>query len=215
MRWAHVHRWQAGVRARRVALAHCALVVWLGLVGQAAAAEVAWVARINGAPTIVRGGASGPLEVGAAVSPGDRISTDEHSKVKLLLVDDSVLAIGPQSQVIIDELALRSESRTGRLRVLVGRFKLAIAEWLGGRSDYEVQMPTAVAGVRGTVLWGDTQLDTICALRGTVEVRTLAGTRVATLEHGHCESQMGSGHSKPLTPSREDLDKYLREVTLE
>jgi hypothetical protein len=153
--------------------------------------------------------------VGAAVGPGDRINTDGHSKIKLLLADDSVLAIGPQSQVTIDELMLRPDSRTGRLRVLVGRFKLAIAEWLGGRSDYEVRMPTAVAGVRGTVLWGDTQLDAICALRGTVEVRTLAGTRVATLEPGRCESQMGTGHAKPLTPSREDLDKYLRDVTLE
>ncbi len=215
MRWACVHRWQTGVRVRRVALAECALIAWLGLVGRAVATDVAWVARINGAPTIVRAGASGPLDAGAAVSPGDRISTDEHSKVKLLLADDSVLAIGPQSQVTIDELALRPDGRTGRLHVLVGRFKLAIAEWLGGRSDYEVRMPTAVAGVRGTVLWGDTQLDAICALRGTVEVLTLTGARVATLERGHCETQMGSGHSKPLTPTREELDTYLREVTLE
>jgi hypothetical protein len=99
--------------------------------------------------------------------------------------------------------------------VLFGRFKLAIADWLNGPSDYQVDTPTAVAGVRGTVLWGDTQLDAICALRGHVEVRTVRGNATATLEAGHCVTDMAKGEVAPLVPSREDLEKYLREVTLD
>ena len=179
------------------------------------AAEAGWVARINGKPSITRGDKTEPLKQGDTVRAGDRINTDDTAKVKLLLADDSVLAIGPRSQVVIDELLLSSDSRKGRLNVLVGRFKIAIAAWLNGRSDYEVRTPTAVAGVRGTVLWGDTQLDAICALQGDVEVRSLQGAPMADLHTGKCVAEMGRGEAVSLVPSREDLEKYLKEVTLD
>src|SRR5262249_22690812 len=181
----------------------------------AGAADAGWVARINGKPTITRGTQTEPLRMGDAVRVGDRITTDEAAKVKILLADDSVLAIGPRSQVTIDELLLSGDTRKGRLHVLVGRFKLAIAAWLNGKSDYEVETPTAVAGVRGTVLWGDTQLDTICALHGEVQVRSLQGATLADLQAGKCVAEMGKGPPVSLVPSRENLEKYLKEVTLD
>lgn len=180
------------------------------------AADAGLVAGINGAPTVTRGDKTEPLKQGASVQVGDRITTDGAAKVKILLADDSVLAIGPGSQVTIDELVLSSDSRKGRLSVLVGRFKIAIADWLrGGSSDYQVRMPTAVAGVRGTVLWGDTQLDAICALHGNVQVLTPQGDPMADLVTGHCVTNMGRGKPEPLEPSREALEKYLKEVTLD
>lgn len=193
--------------------AAAALLLWFTTA--ALAADAGWVAGINGQPSVTRAGKAAPLKRGDPVSVGDHIITDAASKVKVLLADDSVLAIGPRSDVTIDELALGPAQRTGRLQVLVGRFKLAIAAWLNGPSDYEVRTPTAVAGVRGTVLWGDTELDTICALHGTVEVRAARGNAVATLDAGHCVSHMGQGETAPLTPSREELEKYLREVSLD
>lgn len=202
-------------RSRRwLAVAGLALPLWHAGVA-AAANEAGWVAGINGTPTVSRGTATTPLNRGDTVLVGDRIDTDAGAKVKLLLADDSVLAIGPRSQVILNELVLDSRGRKGRLEVLVGRFKLAIAEWLNGASDYEVRTPTAIAGVRGTVLWGDTQLDAICALRGHVEVRTIRGHATAELDPGHCVTRMGRGETKPLVPSREELEKYLREVSLD
>jgi hypothetical protein len=208
---------QAGRRSRtrQAAGLAAALLVQLGLAAAALATDAGWVAGINGAPTITRAGKTEPLKRGDAVRVGDRIDTGEATKVKVLLADDSVLAIGPRTQLTIDELALGGDRRKGRLRVLFGRFKLAIADWLNGPSDYQVDTPTAVAGVRGTVLWGDTQLDTICALRGHVEVRTVRGDATTTLEAGHCVTDMGKGEVVPIVPSREDLDKYLREVTLD
>lgn len=205
---------RSGRRRRRVLVA--SVVLWgMSHAGGASAGEAGWVAGINGAPTIVRGTQSQPLQRGDAVAIGDRIRTDGNAKVKLLLADDSVLAIGPQSDVVIDVLLIGGADRTARLRVLAGRFKLAIATWLGGRSDYEVATPTAVAGVRGTVLWGDTELDAICNLHGAVEVRTLRGEATTTLEAGHCVTGMGKGDTTPLVPSREDLQRYLAQVTLD
>jgi hypothetical protein len=191
-----------------------ALVLALPLASPAHAVGAGLVAGINGTPTVTRAGATQPLERGDAVDVGDRLTTDAKAKLKILLADDSVLNIGPQTEVVVDELLL-GENRTGKLRVLAGRFKLAIAAWFGGSSDYQIDTPTAVAGVRGTVLWGDTTLDAICALQGTVEVRAVKGSASATLKAGECVTKMAAGEAAPLTPSREDLLRYLKEVQLD
>lgn len=181
----------------------------------ASAAPLGMVAGINGSPVIVRGEKSDALKVGDPLSAGDRIRTDSAAKIRILLADDSVLSVGPGSEVVLDELQLGAAGRKGRLSVLVGRFKIAIAAWLSGASDYEVRMPTAVAGVRGTVLWGDTELDAVCALHGKIDLRTPQGLQMADLTAGQCLSQMGRGAPVPLVPSPEDLQRYLREVTLD
>jgi len=190
-----------------------ALALLLGA-SMARAGEAGMVAGISGAPTVTRAGAAQPLKRGDSIAVGDRISTDATARVKILLSDDSVLSIGSQTEVVIDELLLSGPSRTAKLRVLVGRFKLAIAAWFGGPTDYEIATPTAVAGVRGTVLWGDTTLDAICALSGTVEVKTVKGNANATLGAGQCVTKMAAGETQPLVPSADDLARYLKEVSL-
>ena len=182
----------------------------------AAATDIGWVARINGAPTRERTGTSAPLHQNDAVVTDDVIVTDGASKAKVLLADDSVLDIGTNTRVILSEFRLQSDQRTARLQVVAGRFKLAIAKFFGGPSDYEVRTPTAVVGVRGTVLWGDTDLDTICALDGTITVRSLTGTKeMARLSGGHCARRMAAGKATPFMPSPTNLASYLRAVTLQ
>jgi hypothetical protein len=182
----------------------------------AVAGEAGLVARINGAPTVQHAGKTELLKRGSSVITGDVIETDASSKAKILLADDSVLAIGPKSRVNVSDLVLDSSGRTVRLQVLAGRFKIAITKFFGGQTDYEIRTPTAVAGVRGTVLWGDTDLDAICALEGNIEVRPRTGAGApARLSTGECVSQMAAGKTAPLKPSAEDLAAYLKEVTLD
>ncbi len=193
----------------------------LALVGglwpaSAAAGEAGLVARVNGAPTVQRAGKTELLKRGSSVFTGDVIETDASAKAKILLADDSVLAIGPKSRVNLSELAVDPKGRSVRLQVLAGRFKIAIIKFFGGRTDYEIRTPTAVAGVRGTVLWGDTDLDAICALEGNIEVRPRTGAGApAQLSTGECVSQMATGKTAPLKPTADELAAYLREVTLD
>jgi len=181
----------------------------------ASAADIGWVARINGAPTVKRGKQSAALHQGDAVALGDVIETDAASKIKILFADDTILDIGPRSHVALDEFQLAPQSRLVRLHALGGRFKIAISKFFGGSTEYEVRTPTAVAGVRGTILWGDTDLDAICALDGTIQVRSLKGAEAAKLAAGECVHEMGDGKTTPLKPSAADLAAYLKEVTLE
>ena len=195
-----------------------ALLVLLGAVlpAVAAAGDAGMVVRVNGAPTVQRAGKTERLKRGDSVSTGDVIETDANSKAKVLLNDDSVLAIGPKSRVNVSDFVLDPSGRNVRLQVLAGRFKIAIAKFFGGRTDYEIRTPTAVAGVRGTVLWGDTDLDAICALDGNIEVRPRTGAGApAQLGAGECVGQMAAGKTAPLKPTADELAAYLKEVTLD
>jgi len=196
---------------RRTAALLCLLAPAVAFAGEAGV-----VVRVNGVPTVQRGGKTELLKRGTAVSTGDVIETDANSKAKIVFNDDSVLAIGPKSRINVSDFALNATGRTVRLHVLAGRFKVAIAKFLGGNTDYEIRTPTAVAGVRGTVLWGDTDLDAVCALEGSIEVRPRTGAGApAQLSAGECVSQMASGKTAPLKPTAEELAAYLREVTLD
>ena len=180
------------------------------------ALEPAVVVRINGTPMLERAGKTGPLSERTKIQVGDVIITDASAKAKLLLADDSVLAIGPKSRVTLDEFLLGNDDRTVKLNVLAGRFKIAVAKFFGRTSDYQVRTPTAVAGVRGTVLWGDTERDAICALDGHIDVHAIAGGGGAVqVAAGECVSQMASGRMTPLKPSAAELSAYLKEVTLD
>lgn len=178
------------------------------------AEPLAKVTAINGSPAVVRDGKREALQRGAALGAADEITTDKVSKVELALADKSVLDIGPETRVRLGDLQVTTEARTGRLAVLAGRFKLAVAKFLG-TTDWEVETPTAVAGVRGTVLWGDTQLDAICALEGHVEVRVTKGTAVAEVGAGTCVRDMAKQLTTPFAPTAQQLDAYLKEVTLQ
>lgn len=180
-----------------------------------AATPTAVVVQINGAPTVERAGKTQPLQAGASLNSGDAVLTDDQSKVRILLADDSVLIVGPKSRLIIERLDLRADARNGRLQVLAGSFKIAISKWLTGPTDYEIHTPTAVAGVRGTIVWGDIGLDSLCALDGKIEVRSRVGGAATNLNAGQCAQKMGIGSPVPLEPSAADLAKYLKAVTLE
>jgi len=176
--------------------------------------SVATVEAINGSPSVERGGRREALRAGSQLAADDLIVTGAGAKARLKLADASVLDIGPETRVRLGALSLDAETRKGRLAVLAGRFRLAVAKFLGA-TDWQVETPTAVAGVRGTVLWGDTQLDAICSLAGHIEVRTTKGFAVAEVGPGTCVRDMAKEKVDPFQPTAEQLAAYLKEVTLE
>ena len=182
-----------------------------------AAADTAVVAGVRGEPTVSRDGASTPLTRGDAVAVGDRITTDATSRVKVLLADDSVLSIGSGTEVVIDELLLGSERR-GRLRVLAGRFKLAIAAWLSGPSDYQIETPTAVAGVRGTAFFieydSGTETTDVVGIDGRIMVRSLSEVLNDTVYVTASEGTSVIRGRAPTKPAPVDPDYLVHESTV-
>jgi hypothetical protein len=182
----------------------------------AAATAPAVVVQVNGAPTVKRGDSALVLVAGTPLQLADVIETRAAEKVRLAFTDDSILTVGPKSRVAIDEYARDMHSRTTRLRALAGSFKMAVTKLLAGaRGDVEIRTPTAVIGVRGTIVWGDVGLDAVCALDGEVEVRSLAAGAAAPVARGQCVQAMAKGAPVALVPSAAELSAYLEAVTLE
>jgi hypothetical protein len=193
-----------------------AVTFMLVAAANAFAARTGVVVTVLGTPQLERGHGTMPLKTQDALVAGDVIVTDRQSRVKILLADDSVLTIGSNSRLTLEKFLVTAQSRSVALRVLTGRFKLAIATFFGATSDYQVSTPTAVTGVRGTVLWGDTALDAICSLDGQVTVRSLASTaEPAQLSRGQCVRGMRAGPPQPFAPTPDELAGYLKEVTID
>ena len=177
---------------------------------------VGTVAAVVLKPVILRNTAPVDAVVGTAVKAGDKIQTGENTKIRIAMTDGSVLAIGPRSSLTIARYDATGEKRTGTLRVGIGAFWMQVAKWaMPEKSFVEIETPNAVAGIRGTTIWGDTQRGVICSLEGTVAVRTVSGKDLpATLTGGNCVSELDAAKLTPLVPKAEAVQQYLDEVMI-
>ncbi len=170
-----------------------------------------------GEPQLIRGAAKRLLVPGEVLRVADTIETPDSAKVRVHMLDGSTLAIGGGTKIDVRSLKLEGGKRTAFLNVLQGKFWMDVRKWVGGGESFvEVQTPTAVAGVRGTTLWGDTKVDAICSLEGTVEVRNRVKPelKAAVLTAGNCAAELGQGRLTPLAPSAEAVQGYLNEVLI-
>ncbi|HVP62160.1 MAG TPA: FecR family protein [Myxococcaceae bacterium] len=100
-----------------------------------------------------KGGAEQPLQLGAEVDLDDTLRTGPAGNVKLTLTDQSVVVLGPDSELVVERAEFEAQERSRvSLKLLVGgvwaKVKKAIA---GSDSTFEVSAARAVAGVRGTI----------------------------------------------------------------
>lgn len=179
-----------------------------------AGASVGVVSVVNGSATSSFAGKLYKLEVGSQIFIGDVLTTAADGRLKVVLDDDTVINLGSATTFVVDAFSLKAGERKVTLSVRAGRFLASVAKWFGTSSDWQVETPAAVAGVRGTTLWGDTDVDAICALYGNIDVKSKTGgdgTKV-NLDAGKCAAGMKGGKTDPLAPSADQVAKYLSEV---
>ncbi len=151
------------------------------LAGVAAAAESpvivaegvqmpAWVEHASGARD--------PLMIGARLVNSDRIYTGPGSRVLLKLADGSLVKLGENGILALDDLGKKKiqmkDVVTASLDVVKGAFRFttqALNKFRGER-DVKVRIATITAGIRGTDLWGkaDDTRDIVCLIEGSVTV---------------------------------------------
>ncbi len=139
------------------------LVFWFAMLAGAAAlaadppaAEQPAAGRVKhvvGTVVLVRGDVSQPVAVGALVLPGDRIVTGPRSRAGLTLADDTLLAMGPDTVLSIDEYSFDATRQDGGLVATVVKGAIRVVSGLLARRTPEsvrFRTPTMVLGVRGT-----------------------------------------------------------------
>lgn len=154
--------------------------VLLTLAAAAAAQQVGTVASVRGEAEIGRAGAASVPEVGQEVRLGDELRTGA-GQLRVVFQDDSVIDLAENSKLVVDEQVFDPNAGrfsslmrlvSGSARALVGKYYRAPG------ASYEVQTPTAVAGVRGTTFLvsydPDTDATEVVGIRGEIEVRSLS-----------------------------------------
>jgi hypothetical protein len=135
----------------RLAIAAVAVTLLLGLSARAQE-PVGSVAALEGRAEALHPGTAewAALGDGDPVVLGDQVRTLADSKMKLLFRDDSVLTLGANSTLTIDE-QVAGEAPSSRFSLVVGALRAVVTERYGKPgSRFEVSTPTAIAGVHGT-----------------------------------------------------------------
>jgi hypothetical protein len=159
------------------------------------------VTRLKGDAQASWNGVTRALAAGSNVYVGDEISTGEATRVEIKLALGTVITLGDHSRMAIAGRETVAEGAV--IGILEGMFQAAthaIADL--SRDALTVRTPTAVLGIRGTVVWGDqsaTRLS-VCMLSGTfVTVQTPESATVLTAPLDGTDIVPGQ---PPTTPKR-------------
>lgn len=121
-----------------------------GLVGIVAAAK--------GQVQIVPSGQVGRVAgSGEPIYLGDEVRTDAKGNLQILLLDETVFTIGPNSAVVIDTFVYDPATHDGKIdaRVVQGVFRFITGQIAHKKpSNVDVKLPTGSVGVRGTIFYG-------------------------------------------------------------
>ncbi len=122
--------------------------------GLAMAEPVGFIAAFEGSVEVQ---GSGSMSWAAAVLDrdleiGDVVRTGPASAVKMLLADETILALGESTELTIDSYIIGSAATRDPsvLRLLKGKARVLVGEAFGGPTRVEMHTPTAVIGVKGT-----------------------------------------------------------------
>ncbi|MBI5894057.1 MAG: FecR domain-containing protein [Deltaproteobacteria bacterium] len=125
------------------------------------AETVGFFSKIEGRVDILKEGAANaaPINVNDTVSIGDIVRTKSDGKAEITFRDDSTVRIASESRLKIDEYAFNPDNSRkrgvldlfrGKIRAVVSKSK-AIIPIGATTSSFDINTPTAIAGVRGTI----------------------------------------------------------------
>jgi hypothetical protein len=195
------------------ALATFILAFFLAVPAALAGGPVGFVAAVRGEGLVN----SREARVGTEVFEGDRLQTGEKSRLKVLFSDDVILALGSQTEVVVEKHLFdpKSGARSARLDLVKGTLRSLVQKLVAGsRADFSVRTGNAVAGVRGTefVLVADGEETKLYTYSGEVELSGSGGERVLVASGEGSEVGGAGGAKKPEAVAAVVL-RDLREAT--
>lgn len=158
--------------------------------GQEKASLEGFVGADVGDVTRARGNVAGlfqslprTLGVGSDVKFLDTILTGDNTRVEIVLIDDSQLSIGDNSELTIDEMIYQpGKQGTGVLTLTKGVFRMVSGKLNKNDGGTMIlKTPIATIGVRGTDFWGyqDKNKLTMALIdHGSIEITGADGVKV-------------------------------------
>jgi hypothetical protein len=156
------------------------------------ASRKAVVTMVRGHGEILRAsGAREPLLANRFLSAGDGVQTEAGSYAELVIDNQSVLRLNEKTRISL--LAIQAPQQVSvaekrpfytRIALLSGRSWAKVQKWAGRMVNYQIQLPTAIAGVHGTVFESQANDDSSGAVsvhEGEVGVGSLPPTKRKSL----------------------------------
>ena len=94
------------------------------------------------------------LKSGDAIFLGDQIRTDAQGSLQILLLDETVFTVGPDSEMVIDEFVYDPGESGGKLeaRFVKGAFRFITGKVAEDTPEnMQLELPTGSIGIRGTI----------------------------------------------------------------
>lgn len=138
----------------RVSWVFLSLLVWLGAQPVLAAeTAIGSIKTLEGAATITRGEVQLPARIGAPLRRNDVIETAADSALGITLRDETMLSIGPDTEIALDQYAFVPAEEKYSLVARISRGTLFYVSGLIAKlspSSASVVTPGGTIGVRGT-----------------------------------------------------------------
>jgi cell division septation protein DedD len=144
---------------------------------QAPAQDETRIATVQAPAWVERDGRGIGARPGLVLQAGDVLRTGPRGRVHIDTPDGSIVKLGSDGTIGFNQLALRAREQDtvfeGVMNVVKGAFRFTTR--LAGkanRRDVRVRVGVVTAGVRGTDIWGksDLEKDLVCLLEGTISV---------------------------------------------
>lgn len=122
-------------------------------VAQPAAAEIGRIKSFVGDVAVLRGTTRIPVISGFRLDQGDMLVTGKTGRVGITLLDNTRMALGPNSRITISEFIYDRSRQTGSFVTRVDRGSLGVVSGNIAKSKRDamrVRTPTSMLGVRGT-----------------------------------------------------------------
>ncbi|MCP5366873.1 MAG: FecR domain-containing protein [Hyphomicrobiales bacterium] len=194
------------VGRRRGAAAALALaaVLLVGAAGDVRGAEnVGVVATAKNKVTGTLAKKVRPLKTRSDVFRDEMVETFAAASAQLLFLDETTMTLGPNSQVVLDEMVYDPRSGAGSVALSVVRGAARFVTGIQDPKIYVIRTPTSNIGVRGTALGiivGAAGQTIVILLEGVAIVRDLLG-RAQVLDQVGTYTVVGANNTPPSPPA--------------
>ena len=131
------------------------------------------VSAYEGSVQVTRGINTLNAAQGMEVLLGDVFDTAEESGVKIVFIDDTLVALGEDTSFEITEFVFNPNERKSVSNVTKGKMRSLINKFKGATSSVEYKTSNAVAGVKGTELYVNADDEIFAVREGEAFVRGL------------------------------------------
>ncbi len=209
---------------RFAALSACAA---MGFASASPAAELAGVsAAVRGSVELARAQeAARGVASGEKIYLADALRSGGDSGMQVLLLDETVFTLGPDSEIAIDEFVYDPKSRKGKLdaQIVRGVFRFVSGRIAKDRpDDVRLRLPTGTIGIRGTIVAGKVEDDgsAVIVLLGPGRnangqdrvgaVRIESGGRTVDLVRANWATRLPAGGGPPSDPFQMKLPELVK-----